>query len=376
MMLRAFKRLLYFIGHYSLSVIASILAISLVIATLAPYINPNVFCLPNLLTLASPVWVACNLFLLFYWVARAKPSAYIPLFALLLAIGVHLLRFGNNGSHSSVRMTSIAQKIKVLSYNVNLFRLYSWAETPPTFAEISALIRRTDADIICLQEFTTSDVLFTDSAARKLLAPYSHIHYTQHQGNLHHGVALFSKYPIVNRGIIEFTESYNAAIYTDLHIGTDTIRVYSNHFQSFRLHRNNLNFLRTPSFTSSNNLLFQLTDIIRKLYRTLQRQADQALLVQQSVFSSPYPVLLCGDFNATPYTFTYATVSKKLHDTFLELHNGYGATFFTLYPPMRIDFILHTPDFYPLTFQVLHAPYSDHYPVLASFMLNNKNENK
>jgi len=363
------QRLLHFFGHYFLILIALVFSTSLALATLAPYIDPNAFCLPNLLALALPVWVCSNLFLLIYWVARNRFSAFIPLFSLLLAIGIHIARFGDDTTRCTTSPSESGDKFSVFSYNVNLFRLYSWADTPPTMTEIAALVRRTEADVICLQEFTTSDDRFPDSIASTLFAPFSHIHYTLHHGNLHHGVAIFSKFPILKRGVIEFADSYNCAIYADLSIGTDTIRVYSNHFQSFRLHRNNLNFIRAPQFISRANLLFQISDILKKLYRTLQRQAKQALLVRNSVENSPYPVLVCGDFNATPFTYTYATLSHGMHDTFHEVRKGYGATFFTLFPPMRIDFILHTPSLYPYTFQVLRSPYSDHYPVLASFSL-------
>ena len=366
-MLKVFRRIVHFFGHSFLTLLALVFTLFLSLASIAPYVDPNVFCLPNLLALALPILACINLFLLIYWSARKKVSALIPLASLFLAIGIHLVRFYDTPPATLSSLPDNAQVFRVLSYNVNLFRLYSWADSPPTASEIAALVRRTEADIICLQEFTTSDATFPDSAARKLFAPFSHIHYTLHHGDLHHGVALFSKYPILERGVIEFPDSYNCAIYADLRVGSDTLRVYSTHFQSFRLHRNNLNFIRSPRFTSSDNLLFEISDIFKKLYRTLQRQAQQAQYVKNSISTSPHPVLLCGDFNATPFTYTYATVSQGMYDTFNEIHKGYGATFSTLFPPMRIDFILHPPEIFPYAFQVLHAPYSDHYPVLASF---------
>lgn len=371
-MLRFFQRIVHFFGHSFLTLLALVFTFFLALASLAPYVDPNVFCLPNLLALALPIFVCVNLFLLIYWSARKRVSALIPLVSLLLAIGIHLVRFydAHPAAISSVSSHDNEQVFRVLSYNVNLFRLYSWADTPPTASEIAALIRRTEADIICLQEFTTSDTTFPDSVARKLFAPFSHIHYTLHHGDLHHGGAIFSKYPILERGVIEFPDSYNCAIYADLRIGNDTLRVYSTHFQSFRLHRNNLNFIRSPHFTSSDNLFFEISDIFKKLYRTLQRQAQQAQYVKNSICRSPHPVLLCGDFNATPFTYTYATVSHGMYDTFNEIHEGYGATFSTLFPPMRIDFILHPREISPHSFQVLHAPYSDHYPILASFVFS------
>lgn len=208
-MLKVFRRIVHFFGHSFLTLLALVFTLFLALASIAPYVDPNVFCLPNLLALALPILACINLFLLIYWSARKKVSALIPLASLFLAIGIHLVRFYDAPPATLSSLPDNAQVFRVLSYNVNLFRLYSWADTPPTASEIAALVRRTEADIICLQEFTTSDATFPDSAARKLFAPFSHIHYTLHHGDLHHGVALFSKYPILERGVIEFPDSYN-----------------------------------------------------------------------------------------------------------------------------------------------------------------------
>ena len=127
-MLKVFRRIVHFFGHSFLTLLALVFTLFLALASIAPYVDPNVFCLPNLLALALPILVCINLFLLIYWSARKKVSALIPLASLFLAIGIHLVRFYDAPPATLSSLPDNAQVFRVLSYNVNLFRLYSWAD--------------------------------------------------------------------------------------------------------------------------------------------------------------------------------------------------------------------------------------------------------
>ncbi|MDD4848141.1 MAG: endonuclease/exonuclease/phosphatase family protein, partial [Bacteroidales bacterium] len=91
----------------------------------------------------------------------------------------------------------------------------------------------------------------------------------------------------------------------------------------------------------------------------------QARLVHQFISQSPYPVIVCGDFNDTPGSYSYQQVSKGLKDGFLEAGQGFGQTFNGDIPLMRIDYIFHNDHFQATDFQVHINHYSDHYPVSA-----------
>ena len=362
-------------GHFFLVGGALLCAALLILASLAPLVDPARFVLPNLCALLLPWWVVFNLAFCIYWVFRRRFTALIPLFGLLFVWGVHIAQFGivERKTHNTVGTTreEKGKGLSVLSYNVNLFHLYSWSDIPPTAAEVAQLVDEIAPDILCLQEFTTSDSLFSDSIARHAFLPYTHIFYTNEsvRRGLHHGQALFSRFPIVGRGAISFLGSQNAAIYADLQVGDDTIRVYNVHFQSFRLHRKNIRFIRQPYFFSQEELWEELSEILPKLRNTLVQQSQQVEQVRTHIEQSPYPILLCGDFNATPFSYTYAKLAVGLKDAFKEVGRGYGATFFTLPLPMRIDFMLYTSAFSATHFQVLKAPYSDHLPILGRFQL-------
>lgn len=355
------------VGHAVLSFFALLAALSLFVATLAPFVDPRVFSLPNLLALVLPWLLLLNLALLIYWSVRRRRAAFLPLVVCLFTLVVH---WEGGASVARSAQDSSKRSFTALSYNVNLFHLYSWATTPPTSAGIAELVAELSPDVVCLQEFTTSDSLFSDSVARRIFLPHPHIFYTyEPEGRgLHHGLALFSRYPIVARGVLPFPDSRNAAIYADLAVGADTLRVYNVHFQSFHLHRKNINFIRKPYFFSQGEFLLEVSEIFPKLRNTLQQQAEQVETLKEHIARAPYPVLVCGDFNATPFSYTYSRTAAGLRDAFKEVGSGYGATFFTLPPPMRIDFILHAPRLEATDFRVVReAEYSDHFPIWARF---------
>ena len=89
----------------------------------------------------------------------------------------------------------------------------------------------------------------------------------------------------------------------------------------------------------------------------------------EKVHESPYPVILCGDFNDTPVSYTYHKLSRKLNDAFIGSGIGMGTTFRGNFPYVRIDYMLYSNDFKAYRYQTGKINWSDHYPVMARFKL-------
>ena len=87
----------------------------------------------------------------------------------------------------------------------------------------------------------------------------------------------------------------------------------------------------------------------------------------EKVAESPYPAIICGDFNDIPNSSTYFNVKGNLQDPFLKKGFWTGRTtrtsFGIISPTLRIDYILASRSFTAKQFQIIHVPYSDHYPV-------------
>ena len=93
------------------------------------------------------------------------------------------------------------------------------------------------------------------------------------------------------------------------------------------------------------------------------KRAEQAATLREHLNQCPYPVIVCGDFNDTPVSFTYRTVRGDLKDSFTESGKGTANTYNGKLPSFRIDYILYSPKFTSYNFEVSTLNHSDHYPI-------------
>lgn len=341
------------------------LALLLGASYLALWVNPAHFWLPSLLALGAPLLIIANLLFLILWIIFRRRAVWIPLIALLLGIPF-MGRFVQLRTHSTADNQS--GTLNILTYNVNLFRLYSWSAKPPTPHDVANLCSQLQADIVCLQEFLTLDTGFTDSMARALFGGHARIHYIMQLKSRSYGLALFSHHPIVASGTILFPDTFNGAMYCDIDLGHDTVRIYNIHLQSFRLGPRDLAFLRNPRITPERSSLRRIRSIAQRIRKALALRGQQTDTLQSHIARSPYPVIVCGDFNDSPISYAYQRLRGNLLDAFCEAGSGFGSTYRNLFPAYRIDYTFHTPSLKLLRCTAPSVPYSDHYPVLTTFL--------
>ena len=170
------------------------------------------------------------------------------------------------------------------------------------------------------------------------------------------GLAVFSKYKIVNKGKIEFTNSNNKAIYVDVLKSKDTIRVYNVHFESLHINPD----LEELSEENTEYL-------VKRIGGRFKKQQDQALKVLKHQEVCKYKKIVVGDFNNTAYSYIYTQFKKaKFQDAFELAGNGFGRTFNFKFFPLRIDYILISEEFKVNEFKNFNNKYSDHYPIKAN----------
>lgn len=328
--------------------------------------------------LAYPYILALNLIFMIYWILRLKKQFLFSFLIILIGINNlnNFIPLHFKKSNTLETRDDNSQRLKILSYNVRLFNIYKWISDPGTNQSILNFIRSEKPDIICLQEFYTSDK--TDNRPEKIKkffseTPYNYIHYSFKNGkNTGYGIATFSAYPIINQGVISFPGSTNEAIYTDIVIQTDTIRIYNNHLQSLKLQRRNYSFLDTLKFRYDDQQISEIKDISSKLKTAYIKRSAQVDAISRHIKSSAYPVIVCGDFNDTPVSYSYRKMRKGLKDAFISSGQGTGNTYLGIFPYFRIDYIFHDGHFKPLAFEKIETHLSDHYPIVGSFELNKK----
>ena len=110
-----------------------------------------------------------------------------------------------------------------------------------------------------------------------------------------------------------------------------------------------------------------ISGIYHSLMEGFASRALQVDRVRRHMETSPYPVIVAGDFNDTPVSYTYRRMRRGLKDAFVEAGYGAGFTYRGKYPPNRIDYVLYGEGIECTDFDIIKVKYSDHYPVIAYF---------
>ena len=109
----------------------------------------------------------------------------------------------------------------------------------------------------------------------------------------------------------------------------------------------------------------EIRNLLGKYSRASALRANQADVIAAHVAESPHPVMICGDFNDIPQSYTYARISHGLKDSFIECGNGLGTTYARGIPGLRIDYILADPAIRFVSHTMPRLETSDHYPIVA-----------
>jgi endonuclease/exonuclease/phosphatase family metal-dependent hydrolase len=343
--------------------------VCLLAATAAKYISPALFWIPAFFGLAFPHLFILNCLFLVYWLAQLKP---------VLIFGVIALCLGIPTAYRYVQLSftdgeSKSKPLKVTSYNCMLFDLYNWSNNAGTRASILGSLSEIGPDILCLQEYYTSeepgDFNNTDTLKEMLNMPHYQEEFTTTlRGNDHWGVATFSKFPIVRRGKILFnTRSNNICIFTDILIGGDTVRVYNLHLQSISFSKKDNQFLQDVIAQKAEDEVAGSKNILRRLKRAFIKRTAQVEMIAAHMKTCRYKIILCGDFNDTAASYAYQRLSRGLGDAFVEKGFGLGKTYAGKWPQFRIDFIFHDKGLHCSDYRRSNETNTDHYPITAYF---------
>ena len=75
----------------------------------------------------------------------------------------------------------------------------------------------------------------------------------------------------------------------------------------------------------------------------------QVKVIEQNMKQSPYPIIVCGDFNDTPLSYTYNKIKSNLIDSFTI--SGSELEILFKIPMLRIDYIFHDNKFKSYNYQ-------------------------
>ena len=344
------------------------MAFALLLSYLAVHINPGVFTLPAFFGLAYPYLLLLNIIIVIIWAMLLRFEALISVVVILLGFN-HLSDFINLTKPSAGKESTFS----VMSYNVRLFNVYESGNDANSEKKVVEFIKSRNPGIICLQEyFVAGDPSLKERSIKASLGGkyHSHIKLISRRKNRYFGIATFSRFPIVGKGEILHPGSSSLTIYSDILIERDTFRVYNNHLQSFRLKKMERSLFEEVT-AIENETIGEVKSLSSTLRNGFIRRSVQAQVVKEHISRSAYPVIVTGDFNDTPVSYSYRKIRRGLNDAFVNSGYGAGFTYKGDYPANRIDYILYDNALLNNYFEIIKVNYSDHYPVVAWFAKNN-----
>lgn len=341
---------------------------------MAKYISPATFWPLAFFGIAFPVLFALNLIFLIYWAVQIRGWALVSGAVLLFSANTV---FGNLQYHFSEKAPN-NNDIKIMDYNCMLFDLYNWSHNKHSRKIIFNMLQEEAPDILCLQEFYTSEQPNSfnnaDTLVSFLKTKNIHTEYTTTLRDYDHwGIATLTKFPIVRKGKIVFeTSSNNICIYTDVLINKDTVRIYNMHLASISLGKKEYLFIDNLNKNEyKDSGMAKSKSIVKRLRYGFLNRATQAEMVAAHIKTCKYKIILCGDFNDTPSSFAYNILSKNLKDAFRESGSGIGKTYHGSLPFLRIDYILHDKTFESDNYKRYPESLTDHYPISCYLHVNN-----
>lgn len=337
-------------------------AILAIMAWLAGIISPKTSWFLALLALGLTPLLVINFVILIFWAIHRKWVALAPLCAILLNISYISAIF----QFDFRSIDSIPQsELKIATYNIHG---YIHSDFNGTVGNMLDYFNQEKVDIICMQEFCTDTTSSLDSVTK--VFPYHVVHSDFQTMKL----AVFSKYPITDSRLIPFDNSSNAAMWVDLEVKGRKLRIFSCHFQTTNINQSAAEISRLKSLgIESIEGKEAFDEIMRRLAVNASKRVDQVAAVCQEIdaTSPDRAVVLCGDFNDPPGSYTYRTFNKKLIDGFRESGSGYNSTFKAIYSLFRLDYMFHNQLINCVKYYSPNLMWSDHIPVISEFVFVN-----
>ncbi len=340
----------------------------------ASIISPLEFGYISFFSLTTPFALLANLLFIALWLfSSRKWKALFSIVALLCCwkmvpavLGFHI--FPTNDWERS------QNSFKVMTWNVHAMGVFSNPKEAEHAEAVMDLISAQDADILCLPEYA----VHADPKKRvytpkiKKANSYKYFHFTEDNDYgqaIRLGTAVFSKYPVVFQKEHPLGK-YIYMLQCDVEVSKgNIISVYVLHLQSFGLSDDDKALIEEVKQQPNTNVISHKgRSYAWKFRRAYQIRATQAEMAAAIISRSKHPVIICGDFNDLPFSYTYRTIRGKLQDAFASKGTGFGRTYNQIIPTLRIDYILYDENALKVkAFETLSTQASDHNPVIANF---------
>lgn len=330
------------------------------ICYISVFISPEYFWLMGFLSLSIPLLIAIHLFFLLINIRKLGKSFFYHLAAIVIGFAFIKATY-------SISSNSNGGELKVLSYNVRIFNNYAHLRNEEYISSKKMIgwSVENDAQVKCFQEYYNNNKSDIFDAGNKLIkAGWSHNHFKivlRDRAKAEFGIAIYSKFPIIKTGeIYSDSGEFLNSIFADILKGKDTIRIYNTHLESMSINEENV--------VNTDRLARSYIDTGYRLRNGFVSRAQQIKGLAESIKSCDHKIILCGDLNELPYSYSYFSLRNLLNNAFEKAGNGFGFTYNGKLFFLRIDNQFFSKDIQINNFMThRNVDFSDHFPLTASY---------
>lgn len=331
-----------------------VLAVAIVVCLLTPNISPEKMGILSVVVLAAPIIYVAQIIMTLYWILRWRWS--FAVFSLIFIIaGIFSVGRYYRLDFKQKAEVKINERhyTKVISYNI---------ATKGNKALIDS-IKSQRPNILCLQEYLSDH--------KELWKELGKEYNSTCKENTSFSCEIFSRYPILKQGLIDTLPRTNA-LWADIKIQSDTVRVINLHLKSTTITSQDMQFVEEHEYILDSTRTSKIKDMGVRLTESNIKRAEQAEKVVEFIKNSPHKKLIvCGDFNDVPLSYSQNIIAENLQNTFIEAGSGYSYTFNGFFKLLQIDYLLCSDSFQVVSYKVDHSlTFSDHYPVIVRLKLN------
>ncbi|HRN79359.1 MAG TPA: endonuclease/exonuclease/phosphatase family protein [Ferruginibacter sp.] len=356
------------------------LAILLLISAYSWLFPPDSWWLFAALGLLFPIFIVIALCLTLISLLLRNRSGWAILLALLLCVPA-MLRFLPMHTGKQFVQSKSPESIRVLSWNVGLmsFGARDTVEAIAQNIQILDAIRTSDADVLCLQEFLTSEIPdghynFMDSIKRTMQYPYRYfcIDRSNINGFFTSGTLIMSRYPITDTGRTAFAPPFGGSVaHATIDVNGQPVDIFTTRLQSLNFNKNEYAIFDKLK-SADVKALDGSKSLFKKIKYGYQNRKEQIDITYALIHQPQRPVIFAGDLNDVPNSYAYHTLKKQFSDVWLKQGSGLGRTFRKIAPTLRIDYLFINPWLESVQIKRIQTTGSDHYGLLADVVIKQK----
>ena len=324
-------------------------------------LNPVEHPVLSCIGMAFPIFLLVNLAFLCFWVIFKFRMIWIPIVGYAMSYVPISIYMPLNLKLSETPDDAI----KVISYNVCGYGgNYKYEQG---FEKVRDYLFEQEADIVCLQEDVDTWRRYCFQHYEKKFAYNDTVHFNSY--GIINGVGIHTRFPIIRKERIPYRSEGNGSVAWYLQVDKDTLLVINNHFEGTHLTTEDRQVYREliKGEVKGDTARRESHKLLVTLAESSTKRAPQIDAVCRYIEAhQQYPIILCGDFNDNPISYSRYRIAQVLHDCFTETGRGLGLSYNQKGFHFRIDHVFCSDHIQPYNCKIdSEMDASDHFPVLC-----------